>query len=215
MKKSIITQTACLLAITMLLFSCKKDKPPKIGPEHLDLYNVTATFDGGETIVFKQFNPNESDVGLLVSSCFFDGENLTIGFGAGHINDLSKSNGFSVGINAANVTEQRNYEFREENAAGTNATTYLQRFAPGLASIKEYSNKENYRRFSVGGGICDEEEIAVDFQTIDVTAYSSKNGGTIEGSFTINVYNKPIDRCANYDKETITGTFKLKRVNFE
>ena len=72
----------------------------------------------------------------------------------------------------------------------------------------------NYRRFSIGGGSCDEEELPVDFQTIDVTRYSSSNGGTIEGSFTINVYHKPSNNCANYEKERITGSFKLKRINF-
>lgn len=146
---------------------------------------------------------------------FFEGDNLTIGFGAQHINDLSKSNGFSVGINVSNVTEQRAYAFTKENESGTNATAFLDRIAPGLDGIKVYNNKENYRRFSVGGGFCDEEEIPVEPQNLDVTRYSSTNGGTIEGSFSISVYHKPEDNCANYEKQFITGSFKLKRVNFE
>ena len=215
MKTSFLNLTTFLLAISMLLFSCKKDSPTKKSQENLDQYNVTATFDNGETIAFKQFSPSDSDAGLLVSSCFFDGDNMTIGFGAAHLNDPKKSNGFSVGINVANVTEQRNYVFREENAAATNYTTFLDRIAPGLEGVKGYSNTENFRRFSVGGGFCDEEKISVDIQTIDVTNYSSKNGGVMEGSFNINVYHKPIDKCANYEKQTITGSYKLKRVNYE
>ncbi|HQV76923.1 MAG TPA: hypothetical protein PLJ42_01155 [Chitinophagales bacterium] len=204
-------KTIFILAISILLFSCKKENN---SDGNLDQFKLTATFDGGETITFKQFDPDDSDAGLLSCGCFFDGDNMTIGFGATNFANPSKTNGFDVGINVPNVTAQRNYESREENAAGTNATTYIERIATGIGGIKVYNNVENYRRFSIGGGSCDEEELPVDFQTIDVTRYSSSNGGTIEGSFTINVYHKPSNNCANYEKERITGSFKLKRINF-
>lgn len=59
-----------VFAMTILSISCKKEEPVTPRDGNLDQFQVTATFDNGETIVFKQFNPDDSDAGLLVSSCF-------------------------------------------------------------------------------------------------------------------------------------------------
>lgn len=210
MKKSNILKSIFIFTISILLFSCTK---PRNTTGNLDGFSLTATFDDGETITFKQFNPVESDAGLLICGCFFEGDNMTIAFGADNYRKTNKTNGFDCGMNVENVTSQRNYEFREENAAGTNATAYLERIATGIDGIKNYDNSENYNRSVNGSGFCIAVERPVDFQTIDITRYSSSDGGTIEGSFTINVYHKQT-ACANYEKERITGSFKLKRINY-
>lgn len=209
--KIIFLKPTLLFFACLFLFSCKK--APTNDPNNLDQFSLTATFDDGETITFKQFNPDESDAGLLSCGCYFDGDNMTIGFGTTNFANPSKTNGFDVGINVPDVTTQRNYESREENTDATNATAYLQRITTGIGGIKVYNNVENYRKSRNSSGICIREEIPVDFQTIDVTRYSATDGGTIEGSFTINVYYEP-STCTNYEKQRITGSFKLKRVNF-
>lgn len=210
MHKSTILKSTFIFAISILLFSCERETN---SDGNLDQFKLTATFDDGETITFKQFNPDESDAGLLSCGCYFDGDNMSIGFGATNFADPSKSNGFDVSINVPNVTTQRNYESREKNADATNATAYLQRLATGVAGVKVYNNVENFRRSVNSSGFCIREELPVDFQTVDVTSYSSTNGGTIEGTFNINVYHKQT-ACATYEKERITGVFKLKRINF-
>lgn len=210
MNKIKMLKYVCLVALSVFLFSCEKERNSN---GNLDQFRLTATFDNGESITFKQFNPDESDAGLLSCACYFDDDNMTIGFGATNFSDLTKSNGFDVGINVPNVTSQRTYEFREENDDATNAVTFIDRVSTGLAGVKVYNNVENFRRLVNGSGICIREELPVGFQSIDVTRYSSENGGTIEGTFSINVYHKQA-ACATYEKQLITGVFKLKRLNF-
>jgi len=209
MNKSNILKSAFVFIFSVFLFSCERERN---SDGNLDQFRLTATFDSGESITFKQFNPDESDAGLLLCNCVFYDDQMVIAFGADHYRDPSKSNGFDIGINVPNVTSQRAYEFREENDDATNAVAFLDRISTGLSGVKVYNNVENYRRFLNGSGICIREELPVDFQSIDVTRYSSENGGTIEGSFSINVYHEQA-ACATYEKERITGVFKLKRIN--
>jgi hypothetical protein len=210
MKKLSILKFIFIFSIITFFSSCKKAEN-RTG--NLDEFKLTATFDNGESITFKQFNPETTDAGLMTCGCAFSGDQMTIGFGATNFADPSKNNGFDVGINVPNVTSRRNYESREENADATNATAFLDRIASGIAGVKVYNNVENYRRSRNGSGICVREEIPVGFQTVDITRYSSENGGTIEGTFNINVYHEQ-DACANYEHEQITGVFKLKRINY-
>ena len=206
------------LALGLFFSACEK-KTVSVQPEDLNSYSLDATFDDGRTVHFKQFNPETTSEGVLAVGCFFDGDHLSIGFGATNFKDATKSNGFDCSFNVSAVTSARAYQFAKENASATNTTSYIKRIKSGPMTVTPspllfYSNQKNYRRFRKADGFCDEEEIAVDFQTIDITTYSNKNGGTIEGSFDMRVYNKPDDNCANYKKERITGSFKLKRVNF-
>lgn len=215
MKKLII-----FLSIGYLFLGCEKKEVPVQEPEDLNQYGLDATFDNGQSVHFKQFNPETSDEGLLTTSCFFMGDQMAIAFAGTNYLDQTKSNGFSAGFSVAHVTSQRAYEFAKENPESTNTSSFLKRVWSGSAASSPsplvlYDNSENYRRFPKGDGFCDEEEIAVDFQTIDITRYSEKHGGTIEGTFDIRVYNKPEDNCQNYKKERITGVFKLKRINFK
>ena len=210
MKNYNILKSAFVFILSVFLFSCERERN---SDGNLDQFRLTATFDSGESITFKQFNPDESDAGLLICNCVFYDDQMVIAFGADHYRDPSKSNGFDAGFSVDGVTTQRAFEFREENASATNTSTYVERIAPGLDGFKIYDNKENYRRSINGSGFCIREELPVDFQSIDVTRYSSENGGTIEGSFSINVYHEQ-DACATYEKERITGVFKLKRINF-
>lgn len=214
MKKLII-----LLSFGFLLLSCEKKKET-INPDNLDSYGLDATFDDGRTIRFNQFTPETTSEGILTVGCFFDGDQMAIGFGATNYQDQTKSNGFNAGIKVTGVTSARAYQFTKENANAANTTTYIKRIRTGSAAAKPspllvYDNRANYRRFPKGDGFCDQEELAVDFQTIDITKYSDKDGGTIEGSFDMRVYNKPDDNCLSYQKQRITGVFKLKRVNFK
>jgi hypothetical protein len=103
MNKSNILKSAFVFVLSVFLFSCERERN---SDGNLDQFRLTATFDSGESITFKQFNPDESDAGLLSCGCYFDGDNMTIGFGASNYADLSKSNGFDIGINVPNVTSQ-------------------------------------------------------------------------------------------------------------
>jgi hypothetical protein len=214
MKKLIIS-----LSLTLLLFSCEK-KEVDIEQDDLNSYGLDATFDDGRSLHFSQFNPETTHEGMLTVGCFFDGNVMSIGFGATNYQDPTKANGFNAGMKVSGVTSARAYQFAEENANADNTSTYIQRFRTGSAAAKPsplliYDNRANYRRFPKADGFCDQEKLAVDFQSIDITKYSDKDGGTIEGSFSMRVYNRPEDNCRNYDKETITGVFKLKRANFK
>ena len=55
-------------------------------------------------------------------------------------------------------------------------------------------------------------EGTVGVQEIDITRYSSENGGIIEGTFYATVYEKP-SGCFSYIPKIVTATFKVKRVN--
>lgn len=207
-----------LLAFGVLFLGCeKKEVIPEL--EDLNSYSLTATFDDGRTVHFSQFIPETTNEGVLTVGCFFDGDQMSIGFGATNYQDPTKSNGFNAGMTVSAVISARAYQFDKENANAANTSTFIKRIRTGSAAASPsplllYDNRENYRRFPKGDGFCDEEELTVDFQTIDITTYSNKNGGTIEGSFDMRVYNRPEDNCENYRKERITGSFKLKRANF-
>ena len=200
-----------------LLLSCEKKE---IVPENLNSYGLDATFDDGRTVHFSQFNPETTHEGILTVGCFFDGDQMAIGFGATNYQDPTKANGFNAGFKVSAVTSARAYQFTKENANADNTSTYIKRIRTGSAAATPsplliYDNRANYRRFPKGDGFCDQEELAVDFQNVDVTTYSNKDGGTIEGSFDIRVYNRPEDNCQSYQKQRITGSFKLKRANFK
>ncbi|MCE7042332.1 hypothetical protein [Dyadobacter sp. CY312] len=208
-----------ILLAGFLFLGCEK-KEKEIEPENINSYGLDATFDDGRTVHFSQFSPETTFEGILTVGCFFDGDQMAIGFGATNYQDPTKSNGFDAGFKVTGVTSARAYQFAKENTNAANTSTYIKRIRTGSAAAKPsplliYDNRANYRRFPTGEGLCSEEEQTVDFQTIDVTKYSDKDGGTIEGTFDIRVYNKPEDNCLSYQKTRITGVFKLKRANFE
>jgi hypothetical protein len=51
-------------------------------------------------------------------------------------------------------------------------------------------------------------------QEIDITRFSSENGGIIEGTFYMTVYETP-EGCFDDIPHLITGVFRCKRINIE
>jgi hypothetical protein len=68
MNKSNILKSAFVFIFSVFLFSCERERN---SDGNLDQFRLTATFDSGESITFKQFNPDESDAGLLICNCVF------------------------------------------------------------------------------------------------------------------------------------------------
>ncbi|TDE14640.1 hypothetical protein [Dyadobacter psychrotolerans] len=212
-----------LIVLCMPLFIAARcsnnDSNPPIPQENTNEYGLDATFDVGENYSFKQFITMESSMGLQTASCNFQGNQMTVGFGALNYLDPTKSNGFSCGFSIDNVTHTGVYTFRKEDAAAKNTSTLIKRVRSGLVAsspspLKIYDNTKNKWRLAPDEyGVCREQDLEVGFQSIDITRYSSENGGIIEGSFYLNVYHKPVDKCAQYEHQLITGNFKLKRIN--
>lgn len=216
------TNTIKLLLLCIPLFiaaRCSNESNPPKPEENLNDYGLDATFDVGENYSFKQFVSLESTMGKQTASCNFSGNQMVVGFGGLNYLDPTKSNGFSCGFSVANVTREGVYEFRKEDPAAKNTSTYIKRVRSGLvvsspSPLKLFDNtKNNWRLQPDEYGVCREQEQQVGFQSIDITRYSSENGGVIEGSFHLNVYHKPEDKCAQYEHQLITGNFKLKRIN--
>ncbi len=216
----LLTIKLIVLCTTLFIAArCSKDSNPPLPQENLSDYGLDATFDVGENYAFKQFVPLESTMGLQTASCNFQGNQMTVGFGALNYLDPSKSNGFTCGFSIDNVTRTGVYTFRQEDAAAKNTSTLIRRVRSGPITstpspLKPYDNAKNKWRLAPDEyGVCREQDQEVGVQSIDITRYSNENGGTIEGSFYINVYHKPVDKCAQYEHQLITGNFKLKRVN--
>jgi hypothetical protein len=216
-----------ILAFKVILFCvpvlmagrCSREPETPIPQVNLAEFGLDATFDVGENYTFKQYVPVETNMGKQTAGCNFLGNQMSIGFGALNYLDPNKSNGFHVGFSVDNVTHEGLYEFREEDRAGKNISGYTKRTSSGLITsipspLMAYDNRKNYWRLPPDAdGRCKEQEMQVGVQSIDITKYSSEDGGVIEGSFHINVYHKPESKCAQYQHQLITGNFKLKRVN--
>lgn len=209
-----------LLCVPVLMAGrCSRESESPIPQENLADYGVDATFDVGENYSFKQFVSMETNMGKQVAGCNFFGNQMVVAFGALNYLDPTKSNGFNVGFSVDNVTHEGVYQFREEDSGAKNTSGYTKRTRSGLITstpspLMAYDNRKNYWRLPPDkDGRCSEQQMQVGFQSIDVTKYSSENGGVIEGSFYINVYYKPESKCAQYQHQLITGNFKLKRVN--
>lgn len=69
--KSLKLKSVLLIAITILLFSCTRERD---ATGDLEQFQLTATFDNGESITFKQFDPETSDAGSLTCNCLFSGD---------------------------------------------------------------------------------------------------------------------------------------------
>ncbi len=91
----------------------------------------------------------------------------------------------------------------------------LRRFNPGPSSSEYeiWDNKENIDR-NFSGGFCRENDLTVGVQEIDVTRFSTENGGIIEGTFYMTVYETP-EGCFDDIPHLITGVFRCKRINIE
>ena len=203
-----------LIAIfTFAIFSagCKKDS----GNNSLDEFSVDITFDG---VLRKcpQFGGAASDEGTLLGTCVFYGDNLSIGCGSNNVYNTTASNGFNFSFNVNNVTHTGIYSFREENTSldFPNATALIQRFTTGSSATATTisDNSKNLQKTTNAGGFCVSTNGIVGVQEIDITRYSSENGGIIEGSFYATVYDKP-SGCFSYIPKVVTATFKVKRIN--
>ncbi|MBP8193553.1 MAG: hypothetical protein KAX69_08100 [Chitinophagales bacterium] len=203
-----------LIAIfTFAIFSagCKKDS----GHNSLDEFSVDITFDG---VLRKcpQFGGAASDEGTLLGTCIFYGDNLSIGCGSNNVYNTTASNGFNFSFNVNNVTHTGIYSFREENTSldFPNATALIQRFTTGSSATATTisDNSKNLQKTTNAGGFCVSTNGIVGVQEIDITRYSSENGGIIEGSFYATVYDKP-SGCFSYIPKVVTATFKVKRIN--
>ena len=211
MYKSTILKTVFIFAISILLFSCERETTAN----NLTDLSVDITFDG---ILRKcpQFSGATSDEGTLTGSCFFYGDNMTIGCGSDNLYNNAASNGFSFAFSVNNVTHTGIYAFREEDTDldFPNSTVLIQRFTTGLptSATKIFDNTENLQKSINSFGNCITTNAMVGVQEIDITRYSSENGGIIEGSFYATVYEKP-SGCNNYISHIVTASFKVKRVN--
>ncbi|MBK9793256.1 MAG: hypothetical protein IPP60_09170 [Sphingobacteriales bacterium] len=203
-----------LIAIfTFAIFSagCKKDS----GNNSLDEFSVDITFDG---VLRKcpQFGGAASDEGTLLGTCVFYGDNLSIGCGSNNVYNTTASNGFNFSFNVNNVTHTGIYSFREENTSldFPNATALIQRFTTGSSATATTisDNSKNLQKTTNAGGFCVSTNGIVGVQEIDITRYSSENGGIIEGTFYATVYDKP-SGCFSYIPKVVTATFKVKRIN--
>ena len=203
-----------LIAIfTFAIFSagCKKDS----GNNSLDEFSVDITFDG---VLRKcpQFGGAASDEGTLLGTCIFYGDNLSFGCGSNNVYNTTASNGFNFSFNVNNVTHTGIYSFREENTSldFPNATALIQRFTTGSSATATTisDNSKNLQKTTNAGGFCVSTNGIVGVQEIDITRYSSENGGIIEGTFYATVYDKP-SGCFSYIPKVVTATFKVKRIN--
>ena len=187
MKASII-KSIFTLTISVILFSCNRSTPSPTSNN--SEYSVDITFDG---LLRKcpQYGGAASDEGTLLGSCIFHGDDLSIGCGSNNVYNTSASNGFNFSFNVTNVTHTGIYSFT--------ATTIS-------------DNSKNLQKTTNAGGFCVTTEGTVGVQEIDITRYSSENGGIIEGTFYATVYEKP-SGCFSYIPKIVTATFKVKRVN--
>lgn len=203
----------CLFFVCISVMGCKKESGND-DPDNLDNYYVDVTFEGA-TRHCKQFNSSTSDEGTLIGGCVFYGDNMAITFGGTNYLDATKTNGFNGAFAVGDVTHAGVYSFREADLDINNETSLVQRFkaGPSLDSWEIWDNDENLRRYESGGS-CRDEDLAVGVQEIDITKYSSENGGIIEGTFYMTVYETP-DGCFNDIPHIITGVFRCKRINIE
>jgi hypothetical protein len=210
MKMSIIK--LLILTSSLLFFACKKEKI--IDENDIDNFYVNATFEG-ETRKCKQFNSLDSDEGSLIGGCTFFGDVMAITFAGSHYLDPTKSNGFAGSFSVSDVTGTGTYSFNEADLDLYNETALIRRFNPGPSSSEWeiWDNDENIER-NFSGGFCRENDLNVGVQEIDVTKYSSENGGIIEGTFYMTVYEKP-EGCSDDIPHLITGVFRCKRINIE
>ncbi|MBK8350950.1 MAG: hypothetical protein IPL21_04430 [Saprospirales bacterium] len=212
MKASII-KSIFTLTISVILFSCNRSTPSPTSNN--SEYSVDITFDG---LLRKcpQYGGAASDEGTLLGSCIFHGDDLSIGCGSNNVYNTSASNGFNFSFNVTNVTHTGIYSFREENTAldFPNATALIERFTTGSSATATTisDNSKNLQKTTNAGGFCVSTNGIVGVQEIDITRYSSENGGIIEGTFYATVYEKP-SGCFSYIPKIVTATFKVKRVN--
>ncbi|MBL0288746.1 MAG: hypothetical protein IPQ19_15525 [Bacteroidetes bacterium] len=180
----------------------------------IDNFYVNVTFEG-ETRKCKQFNSLDSDEGKLIGGCTFFGDDMAITFAGSNYLDPTKSNGFNGSFAVGNVTRTGIYSFNESVLDEVKETIMLRRFNPGPASTeyKIWDNKENIDR-NFSGGFCRENDLTVGVQEIDVTRFSTENGGIIEGTFYMTVYETP-EGCFDDIPHLITGVFRCKRINIE
>lgn len=206
-------KSVLILIASVVLFSCNRSTPSPTS-NNSD-FHVDITFDG---ILRKcpQFGGAASDEGTLLGSCIFHGDNLSIGCGSNNVYNTAASNGFNFSFNVNNVTHAGIYSFREENTTldFPNATALIQRFSTGSSATATTisDNSKNLLKTTNSGGFCVTTNGIVGVQEIDITRYSSENGGIIEGTFYATVYEKP-SGCFSYIPKIVTATFKLKRIN--
>ena len=205
--------TFLILSSSLLFFACKKEEKI-INENDINNFYVNATFEG-ETRKCKQFNSLDSDEGKLIGGCTFFGDDMAITFAGSNYLDPTKSNGFNGSFAVGNVTRTGIYSFNESVLDEVKETIMLRRFNPGPASTeyKIWDNKENIDR-NFSGGFCRENDLTVGVQEIDVTRFSTENGGIIEGTFYMTVYETP-EGCFDDIPHLITGVFRCKRINIE
>jgi len=212
MKLSIL-KSIFILTISVILFSCNRSTPSPTS-NNSD-FHVDITFDG---LLRKcpQFGGAASDEGTLIGTCVFEGDNLSIGCGSNNLYNSAASNGFNFSFNVNNVTHTGIYSFREENTDldFPNATALIQRFTTGSSATATTisDNSKNLQKTTNSGGFCVTTNGTVGVQEIDITRYSSENGGIIEGTFYATVYHEP-SGCFSYIPKIVTGVFKVKRIN--
>ena len=210
MKKQLSKIVLILIAL-LSLAACKKENKVSNNSD----FHVDITFDG---LLRKcpQFGGAASDEGTLLGTCIFYGDNLSIGCGSNNVYNTTASNGFNFSFNVNNVTHTGIYSFREENTSldFPNATALIQRFTTGSSATATTisDNSKNLQKTTNAGGFCVSTNGIVGVQEIDITRYSSENGGIIEGTFYATVYDKP-SGCFSYIPKVVTATFKVKRIN--
>ena len=202
-----------ILSSSLLFFACKKEEKI-INENDIDNFYVNVTFEG-ETRKCKQFNSLDSDEGKLIGGCTFFGDNMAITFAGSNYLDPTKSNGFAGSFAVSNVTGTGTYTFNEADLDLINETVLIRRFNPGPSSSEWeiWDNDENIDR-NFSGGFCRENDLTVGVQEIDVTRFSTENGGIIEGTFYMTVYETP-EGCFDDIPHLITGVFRCKRINIE
>lgn len=202
-----------ILSSSLLFFACKKEEKI-INENDINNFYVNATFEG-ETRKCKQFNSLDSDEGKLIGGCTFFGDNMAITFAGSNYLDPTKSNGFAGSFAVSNVTGTGTYTFNEADLDLINETVLIRRFNPGPSSSEWeiWDNGENLHR-KENGFSCDEDEFEVGVQEIDITRFSSENGGIIEGTFYMTVYETP-EGCFDDIPHLVTGVFRCKRINIE
>jgi len=211
--KTSILKSIFILTISVILFSCNRSTPSPTS-NNSD-FHVDITFDG---LLRKcpQFGGAASDEGTLIGTCVFEGDNLSIGCGSNNLYNSAASNGFNFSFNVNNVTHTGIYSFREENTDldFPNATALIQRFTTGSSATATTisDNSKNLQKTTNSGGFCVTTNGTVGVQEIDITRYSSENGGIIEGTFYATVYHEP-SGCFSYIPKIVTGVFKVKRIN--